>query len=520
MMRQPLRNKRPQQNEISSSTTMAAPIGGWNTRDPLANMQAKYAIQLDNWLPDAGTLAVRPGAVNWVTAVPAIAKTLLPWNGPTSSKLFAATNSGIYEVTSTGVAGASVLARTQGYHNYVNFTTTGGQFVVLVNGTDDLAYYNGTVWSTVVSFTVSGGGTLLGNAISNISSFKRSLYFIKKNSMSFFYLPIDSITGTVSEFPLGGLFSKGGKLVASATWTIDGGVGMDDFSVFISDKGQMAIYQGTDPSSATTWALKGMYDVAPPLGEKCFCRFGGDLLVLTNRGLFSMTQILRDTKAVESSALSDAIGEAFTQAALALPNAKGWEVIEHPEWNVLVCNIPLTEHTFSNQYVMNTKTKAWCRFKGWDGFTFALSAGKLYMGMANKVAQVFKPGNDFDASITCEAKGAFNYYSPRSRIKSWRMVRPNLTITGTAAVNVALDTDFGDDAQYGAAVFSIGSISRWDVPKWNEGEWSTLPVPRVEWLTVAAPDSYCAAIRLRAIARDATITWSASDTLYEVGALV
>lgn len=516
----PIRTQRAEQQETGTVVSTIAPTAGWNTRDPLANMKAQYAIQLDNWFPNAGSLALRPGAIDWVTGITGAVKTLLPWNGPSSSKLFGVTNAGIYEVTSSGVVGASVLARTEGYHNFINFTTTGGQYIVLVNGTDDLAYYDGTTWTTLALFAISGGGNLLTNTISNISSFKRALYFIKKNSMSFFHLPIDSITGTVSEFPLGALFSKGGKLVASSTWTIDGGIGMDDFSVFITDKGQAAVYQGTDPTSATTWELKGVYDVAPPMGGKCFCRFGGDLLVLTNRGLFSMTQILRDTRMVENSAFSDVIGEAFTQAALDYPDAKGWEVVECPEWNALICNIPLGDYTYSNQYVMNTKTKAWCRFKGWNAFAFVRSNKKMYAAMDTKVAEVFKIGSDFGESITCEAKSAFNYFSPRARIKSWKMVRPNLTIAGVVAVNAALDTDFSDDAQYGAAVFNSGFSSRWDSSYWDTAGWASLPVPRVEWLTIAAADSYCSALRLRVIALDATITWSASDTLYEVGALV
>ena len=105
-------------------------------------------------------------------------------------------------------------------------------------------------------YAISGGGTLLTKDIVNLNNFKRSIYFLKKNSMSFFYLPIDSITGTVSEFPLGALFSKGGYLMAMGTWTIDGGFGTDDYCVFISSEGQAVVYKGTDPSSSTTWALR------------------------------------------------------------------------------------------------------------------------------------------------------------------------------------------------------------------------------------------------------------------------
>lgn len=522
MKQSPIRNQSPNREAISTSKSTAPPLGGWNTRDPEANMDSKYALTLDNWFPDTGSIGLRPGATNFVTSIGGNlqAKTLGAWKGTSAQKLFAFTDNGVYDVSTINAAGTLVHPYTSGYACNINFVTTGGSFLVTVNGVDDLAYTNGTTWNTVASFTISAGGTLITNQIDNISSFKRSIFFVKKNSMSFFFLPIDSITGVVSEFPVGGLFNKGGKLVACGTWTIDGGQGMDDYSVFITDQGQAAIYQGTDPSSASTWLLKGIYDLAPPIGKKCFCRFGGDLLVLTRRGLFSMTRTLRDKMMIQSAALSDAVGEAFTRSAAITGDLEGWEVIEFPTYNAIVCNVPQGQYTTSHQYVMNTKTGAWCRFKGWDAFSFAFFNNKLYMGMAGKIGQAFVPGNDFNASITAEARTAFNYYSPRSRLKSWKLLRPNLLIGGSCAVNIALDTDFSAGTDYGAAVFNSTTEARWDAANWGSSAWSSEPSSRSEWITAAAADSYCAAIRLRVIARSSTIRWSATDVVYAVGGMV
>ena len=521
-MLQPIRNKVKERQEISEVSSSAAPIRGWNTRDPLANMNPLFAIQLDNWFPSAGTVSIREGIASHVTGITGIAKSLFPWNGLTSQKLFTGTDAAIFQVTTAAASPtATGVARTNGYGNYINFRTTGGSYLVIVNGTDNLVYYDGTTWTSLANYTIGAGpGTIATNAISNINVYKRSIYFIGKNSMSFYYLPIDQITGVVSEFPLGALFPKGGKLVAMGTWTMDGGFGQEDYSVFITDKGQAAVYLGTDPSSATTWELKGVYNLAPPMGDKCFTNFGSDLLVLTARGLFSMTQILQKGGFAGTSALTDLIGEAWTVSAVSLPDAKGWECIEYPEKNALICNIPQTEFASSHQYVMNTKTGAWCRFKGWDGFSFVLFNRELYTSMITQVAKPFQPGNDFAASITAIAKGAFNYHKPRARLKHWDMVRPNLTISGKVAVNVAIDTDFSEGANWGAAVFNDSAVSRWDTAIWDQSQWASEPLPRIEWVTVAGEDSYCAAIRLRVIARDATVAWSATDMLYRPGALL
>lgn len=517
----PLKSKRKALEEIGQSDTMAAPVRGWNTRDPLANMGKLYAVTLDNLLPSTGTVSLRPGATDHVTGFGAsVVKSVMTWRGTASQKLFASTDSGIYDVTAAGAVGAVVQARTDGYAQYINFNTTGQAYMVTVNGVDDLAYTNGTTWNTIANFTISGGGTLLTKDIVNINNFKRSLYYLKKESMSFFYLPIDSITGTVSEFPLGALFSKGGYLMAMGTWTIDGGFGADDYCVFISSQGQAVVYKGTDPSSSTTWALNGVYDLSAPLGRKCFCRFGGDLLVLTRRGVFSMSRILKDTMMTPNSALSDVVGEAFQLAGSYLPDAEGWEMTEYPDMSLLICNIPQNEYESSHQYVMNTKTGAWCRFKGWDGFGMVFFQGYLYMGFLGKVGKVFIPGNDFENSITAYAQSAFNYVTPRGRIKHWSLVRPNLSLGGSVAINVALLSDFGEVPSFGTAVFNTTLLARWDSSLWDTAGWSTEPVGHNDWVTVAVPDSYAAAVCLRVIARDATVVWSATDLIYEPGSLV
>ena len=47
----------------ATPSTILAPVGGWNVRDPLANMQSKYALVLDNFFPRATDLQLRKGYV-------------------------------------------------------------------------------------------------------------------------------------------------------------------------------------------------------------------------------------------------------------------------------------------------------------------------------------------------------------------------------------------------------------------------------------------------------------------------
>lgn len=519
-MRFPLRSKRPARQEILNSDAWPAPVLGWNTRDSQAQMDRRYAIYMENWWPTAKTVQIRKGALDHATGLGiAPIKTLLTWNGLTGSKLFACTDSGIYDTTSAGAIGAPVKAITNGRVEAINFRGTGGSFLVCVNGTDELTYYNGTTWATVASFVISGGGTLLTTDISNIFSFKRGLFFIKKNSMSFFHLPIDQILGTVSEYPLGAIFTKGGYLVAQATWTVDGGAGVDDLAVFVTSEGQLAIYKGTDPSNSATWALVGVYDLARPLGNRCFCKYGGDLLYLSYLGCESLSKFLQSTKVDLKSSVTSTIAEAFTDAASNYGTNYGWEFCVSPNENILLVNVPTNEYSTSVQYVMNTNTGAWCKFTGWDCFTWTLFENTMYGGMRGKVGKFWQDGGDFGGLIQCYVKQAPTYLSPRARMKQIRMVQPILKIGGRVAVDAAIDNDFDELDNYNQATYTTVANSRFDSARYDTAVWGQVAIPKVDWLTVADDMGYAKALRLRVLASDATVEWSATNVLYEAGAL-
>jgi hypothetical protein len=366
---------------------------------------------------------------------------------------------------------------------------------------------------------ISGGGTLNTVDIININSFKRMLFFIEKNSMSFFSLPIDSIAGNVSRFPLGGLFNKGGTLVAMGTWTIDGGSGVDDFAAFVTSEGQIAVYQGTDPTNAATWALRGVYDLPPPLGKKCFLKFGGDLLYLSLDGVYPLSKTLLSATIERSAAVTDLISNAFSAAGGTYSANFGWEALYSSKDSLLLFNVPTTDGSISLQYAMNTENGAWARFTDWNAFCFINFDKQLYMGMEGKVAKAWTGLNDFGGNINCYGKSAFDYLGTRARLKHVNLIRPVLKISGSVSVDVAVDMDFNSGLAFGAASFSPAAGSLWGTALWGSGVWASSAVTRLDWLTVPVPEGYCAAARLRVAAKDATVAWSATDLAYEFGAI-
>lgn len=524
MMRQPVKSKRPGKAEIASDRTIPAPYRGWNARDPVSQMAPGFALYLDNWWPTPYDVQLRKGASDWATGLGTTPiKSLAVWNarsGTPSKRLFACADTGAYDVTAGGAIGAASTAITNGQVCSVNMGTTGGSFLFLVNGTDSIRYYDGATWTVTALYPITGGGNLTTAEIININVFKRQLFFIRKNTLEFYYFPIDTIAGTCSRYNLAALFGKGGSLVAMGTWTVDGGQGIDDFACFVTSEGQVAVYQGTDPASSATWALQGVYDLSTPLGRKCFIKFGGDLLYISKDGAYPISKALQSTTASNTVAITDLISNAFSEYAAAYGSNWGWQGAYSFASSLLLFNVPLTESSTSIQLAMNTKTGAWARFTDWNAFCFELMDNQLYMGMAGKVAKAWSGLNDFGGVISSFAKGAFDYMGPRgARLKKPNLVRPNLLLNGVTSVSVAIDMDYNNGLTYGPAVFSTQVGSLWDGSLWDTATWSDVPSTTLNWVTVSAYPGSCAAVRLRVIGKDATVSWTATDLVFERGAV-
>ena len=105
MQRQALRtNNRRVQQAISKS--LPAPTGGWNTRDPLANMKPEYAVILDNWIPRAGYVELRKGDRVWCNNAPAPVESLMVYRGDATGgdQVYAVSDGDIYDAMAASAA--------------------------------------------------------------------------------------------------------------------------------------------------------------------------------------------------------------------------------------------------------------------------------------------------------------------------------------------------------------------------------------------------------------------------------
>ena len=364
------------QGARANVASLPAPVGGWNARDSLANMDPADAVKLENLFPTVSSCVLRGGS-SVLCEVTGTVRTLMNYSGGTTERLFAITTSGTYRVdTGTAIAQTMPTAFTEANCEYTNISTTGGNFMFVVNGVETPVVYNGTDWKNpgtgfapAITFGASAPSGMSTSKFVNITLFKNRLWFIEKNTLRAWYLPTLSIGGQAEYIDLSSIAKFGGHLVDLDTWTVDAGYGVDDNLAFITSNGEVIVYRGTDPASAATWALAGVWKLGSPIGTKAMLKYGGDLLILTYDGLMPMAQSLQSSRLDPRVALSNKIQGAIAQATSAYGShtSTGWQIYYSAKNNAVWINVPVQDD-LQEQYVMNTITTSWCKFKGWGAY--------------------------------------------------------------------------------------------------------------------------------------------------------
>jgi hypothetical protein len=502
---------------IASVVTMPAPVGGWNAKDPIAQMGPRDAVILDNFFPLTTEVSLRPGSVDHVTGITGTVETLMDYNTPAgATTMFAAAGTNIYNVTAAGAVGAAVqtgLANAQ--WRYVNFSTAGGSFLYAVNGVDKPRLWNGATWVSVDGASVPAVTGVTTTTLTHINVYARRIWFTQDDTMKVWYLPVDSIGGAAQSIDFASLFNRGGYLMAMGTWTIDSGSGMDDHAVFITSEGQVAVYRGIDPSTATGFVLVGVYDIGEPVTRNCFMKYGSDLLLICRDGVQPLSAALQSSRVSTKVSITDKIQQAMSDATGAYASSYGWQLQGFAEKNALILNVPVFGG--SQQYVMNTLSGSWCRFIGWNASCFVQTQSTLYYGTAGKVVKAWIGANDSGVAITGNALPSFQYHGGMSQ-KRYTMARPIITTDSpSVGVLLRLNVDFDIQEPVGSPTFSPSAVATWDAATWDGSVWGGGLTLRKDWNTIGGV-GYCAALYLKVQTSSAQLRWQSVDYVAEKGA--
>ncbi len=283
-------------------------------------------------------------------------------------------------------------------------TITGGPFQdnEALSSASGAATANGASSAAPLATTLTN---VAGSDLSHVWSHKRRLFFVEKNSMSVWYLPTASIGGAASELPLGAVFKRGGTIAFGASWSLDSGSGLDDVCIIVTTNGEIAVYEGSDPSSATDWSLTGVYEVSRPLNKHAYFKAGGDLAILTEDGIIPVSEALRkDRAALQAVAISFPIEDAWKKS---VANRTSEFPITPTLWQsqaLLMIGVPGNGGV---AYVANARTGAWCRYTGWDVRCGAVASDALFFGTNSGLVMRGQSGGNDDGV------GYTGYYVPK-----------------------------------------------------------------------------------------------------------
>jgi hypothetical protein len=505
------------QRTSNNVASLPAPVGGWNARDSLANMAPTDAVTLDNLFPSVSSVILRGGYSNHATGMTGQIETLMTYNGGATDKMFAIVGGEIFDVTSAGAVGAAaVTGLTNSRWEYVNITTSGGSYLYAANGVDAPRLYNGSSWTAITGASSPAITGVTTTSLHAPTLFKNRMWFIEKDTLKAWYLPTASVGGAAQALDLSSVARMGGKLQAMATWTIDAGYGVDDNLVFITNQGEIIVYRGTDPSSASTWALIGVWQVGAPVSRRCVAKYGGDLLVLTLDGLIPLASALQSSRLDPQVALSDKIQGAFATATRTYKDNFGWGLLYNPLNNALIVNIPVSTGQ-QQQFVMNNITKAWCRFTGWYANCWALLGDQPYFGTNGVVAKGWTTDYaDNNTAIATRALQAFNYFETRGVIKYFTRGRPTIYTNGVPAITVGVNVDFQTADQVGALQFAPTSYGLWGQGLWNQALWGSDTVVSNNFVGLQGI-GYCAGVNFNSSSKNITLEWASTDIVYQLG---
>jgi hypothetical protein len=400
-----------------------------------------------------------------------------------------------------------------------------GAYRITVTGPTTFTYTMATApsgdASTVGTYTVKYFVTGLNSTqFAHINLFKERLYFVQKDSLSFWYLPVDSINGAVTEFPLGGIFKRGGFLQAMGTWTIDAGYGVDDLAVFVTSNGEVAVYKGSDPSDPNDWALVGLWNIGQTFARKCLFKFGGDLLLLTEDGLVPLSAGLQSTRLDPRVNTTDKIFYAISQAADLYSTNFGWQMNYFAKRNMLIVNVPVTGG--SEQYVMHNITKSWARFTNINANCWELSGDDIYFGGTGFVGRFYDTYADAGTNIKAFVQQAYSYFDSRGQQKRFTLVRPILqTDNGLPTVLCGISTDFDTVDLTNQISFnpSILQTGEWDVDKWDDANWGGGLVTTKVWQGVTGL-GYAGSVSMNVVSQAIEFHWASTDFVMERGGIL
>lgn len=472
--------------QTAQAVVIPAPTGGLNYRDPISAMSPADALVLTNFIPRQQGVELRKGWQAYadpvvVSSVAQSVDSVFSYKAPVNAndKVFMAANGNIYDVTAGGapVVAVTGTGSTDDEWWVTQFSTAADTFLLAVSpGAGYWTYSTTSGWVNRTA-TVTGMTT----SVRTVAVWKRRVWFTFQDSQNVAYMNnVDAITGAITSFPMGSILRNGGYVSALFNWTIDAGFSVDDFLIAIGTEGDVAVWEGTDPTSATTFQIKGVWYVGPvPKHGMYFTPFGGDVMIVSELGLVPLSKLISGQYTQDQQiGPASKIQSVFAPLVRRLINEKFFDVFVVPSSEVLVIKLPADGGTY-RQFAMNVTTGAWCEFQGIPMRSASVIKGELFFGTLDGYTCKGLFG-DRDGADTVGAGGnyvegdvqtSFQHFGTPAQLKKFGMARPIFIALAAPAVKLLVNTQFDFTSVSGSPFFFGENNGIWSVSTWNVATW-------------------------------------------------
>lgn len=377
----------------------------------------------------------------------------------------------IYKVVSDGAVGSLYLSSVVGGPFTDNEAITDGDGgSATVNGADT------AVTATTMTFEDDPG---LDTAdLSYVWIHKLRTFYVQKDSLNAWYLPVGQLSGELKRFSLGGQFKLGGYLLMGATWSRDTGSGLNAMCAFFSSEGEVAIYQGSNPGDANDWLLVGVFRIGRPLGPRSMMEAGGDLVVATDIGFVPISRALdTDFAILGSASVSENIIDLWNDE-VGLRSGGDWNISFWSSKQVVVIALPTINEQLPKWLVVNAKTKAWSTYSGWDATCVHVSGDQCYFGGPDGAVTLAEAsGIDDDQVYVATCIPAFDQMGV-SGYKTVGQVRAVLRGPNPVNEKVSIQSDYRIALPAPPSASLVSSPSAWGDAVWGSFEWGDANVVR------------------------------------------
>lgn len=490
------------QPQETKSLVWPAPVGGIDVSKGLAYGAKENCLYSYNMVAAEYGLRVRHGYREWVIGCDngqgLGIHTIIPYGGEdddlNNDRLFAVSNEGIWDVTEYNTAPVLVLDFTApgnggditieaGYGVYTPYiTSAGAKLLYYADSRNGLFRYTESTGLWAREATITGPDIATVNFV---MTHKKQLWMVERDASSAWYLDEQAVSGAANEFFFGGKFLHGGSVAGLFSWTIDGGIGVDDYLVVVSRSGDVLPYQGTDPATADAWNLVGQYFIGEiPKGPKFGTHDGGNLHLLSVNGLNSMNEIIVgvDGKNADADIESKKIAYLIRPHLKRYKRFNGWDARKMPSIGNLVINTPRREDGLYLQYVKNTTIDAWGLWRDvpiesmdeWQGAVYVGDATGRILVMDNFIDNELidaPPATINGQAIPFSVLTTFNDFGEPTIYKRGKFIRPQFLATTDPSQTCSFRYDYDINEAFNTTPAPTFTGSVWDLGEWDVDEW-------------------------------------------------